>query len=78
MTAKSMIEKRFCVCPQILWITLWASWGGPTQALDFSRHLAVLPDLSATSASEQNQGLSIHQGKSEWSGARAFSGCAAA
>jgi hypothetical protein len=30
-----MIEKRFCCCPHILWITLWANWAGNAQALDF-------------------------------------------
>jgi hypothetical protein len=36
MPPKSMIEKRFSVCPQMMWITLWANRGGRAQALDFS------------------------------------------
>jgi hypothetical protein len=30
-----MIEKRFCLCPQILWITLWARCATCIQAIDF-------------------------------------------
>jgi hypothetical protein len=33
-----MIEKRFWLYPQILWITLWASWAIRTQVLD-SRYI---------------------------------------
>jgi hypothetical protein len=29
-----MIGMRFCVCPQILWITLWANPATITQSLD--------------------------------------------
>jgi hypothetical protein len=73
-----MIEKGFCPCPQILWITLWANWGGAAQALDSSGYPAGLPHFSARTGFEQNQALSGHQGKSEWSNGRAFRRCAAA
>jgi hypothetical protein len=33
---KSMIEKRFFGCPQMLWTTLWETWAGEAQSLDFS------------------------------------------